>query len=224
MHTPTMQAPSSYDFAIGHFKHSPNLGSSFCAQCQKMDAPSGTPVSITNSKEQEKYLDLAFRTQAQVDFLRAYCMIGDRRLIANAIEEGIDVNSKTKDGRTAMHLCARIGNVHVLKFLIVKCGGNANARDSGGFTPAHYACRYGRLNVVKMLIEKELANFQNRSYLTREIPYDCAKYNGHKDIVDYLWELSKRQVRHMQGVYSPKKKRSNQDESDSDNEGYQVVA
>eukprot|EP00944_MAST-04C_sp_MAST-4C-sp1_P008665 g8665.t1 len=96
-----------------------------------MDAPSGTPVSITNSKEQEKYLDLAFRTQAQVDFLRAYCMIGDRRLIANAIEEGIDVNSKTKDGRTAMHLCARIGNAHVLKFLIVKCGGNANARDSG---------------------------------------------------------------------------------------------
>ena len=69
------------------------------------------------------------RTQAQVDFLRAYCMIGDRRLIANAIEEGIDVNSKTKDGRTTMHLCARIGNVHVLKFLIIKCGGNANARN-----------------------------------------------------------------------------------------------
>ena len=38
---------------------------------------------------------------------------------------------------------------------------------AGGFTPAHYACRYGRLNVVKMLIETELANFQNRSYLTR---------------------------------------------------------
>lgn len=56
-------------------------------------------------------------------------MIGDRRLVTNAIEEGIDPNSKTKDGRTAMHLCARIGNSHVLKFLITKCGANANARD-----------------------------------------------------------------------------------------------
>ena len=107
-----------------------------------------------------------------------------------------------------MHLCARIGNAHVLKIPNCKRGGNANARDSGGFTPAHYACRYGRLNVVKMLIEKELANFQNRSYLTKEIPYDLAKNTMViKHIVTHLWELSKRQVRHMQGVYSLKKEK-----------------
>ena len=191
-----------------------------------MDLPTGTPVSITDSKQQEKYLDLAFKTNQPVDFLRAYCMIGDRRLVTNAIEEGIDPNSKTKDGRTAMHLCARIGNSHVLKFLNTKCGANANARDSAGFTPAHYACRAGHLNVVKMLIEIKLANFQIRSYLTHEIPYDCAKYYGHQNIVNYLWELSFKQVRHLQGKYSPKKKKNNQDSDDfgDDNAEYQAVA
>ena len=98
----------SLDFAIYHFERLAKPMAILSKQVEKMDAPSGTPVSITNSKQQEKYLDLAFKTQAQVDLLGAYCMIGDRRLIANSIEEGIDVNSKTKDGRTAMHLCARI--------------------------------------------------------------------------------------------------------------------
>ena len=188
-----------------------------------MDAPTGSPVSITDSKQQEKYLALAYKTNKPVDFLRAYCVIGDRRLVANAIEEGIDPNSKTKDGRTAMHLCAKIGNAHVLKFLITKCGANANSKDSAGFTCAHYACRAGHLNVVKMLLALKV-NFQVRSSLTQEIPYDCAKYYGHHHIVNYLWELSARQAQFSQRAYSQKKKRSNQDDSDSDDNSYQATA
>ncbi len=42
-----------------------------------------------------------------------------------------DINGGDYDGRTALHLCATSGHVHVLRFLIEK-GANVNVTDSWG--------------------------------------------------------------------------------------------
>ena len=53
--------------------------------------------------------------------------------------EKTDVNAKLKDGTSALHMAARVGNIHVLRWLIEEAGAFINIKNSAGYTPAHFA-------------------------------------------------------------------------------------
>jgi ankyrin repeat protein len=54
--------------------------------------------------------------------------------------EDVNVNAKTKEGWTALHKAAKVGNLDVLKLLVEDFGADPNIKDnSKGFTPLHLA-------------------------------------------------------------------------------------
>ena len=101
------------------------------------------PKSYCDANTQGKYFQKALETNDPTDFLIAYVFIGDRRLLHQAIfVEKTDVNAKLKDGTSALHMAARVGNIHVLRWLIEEAGAFINIKNSAGYTPAHFASKY----------------------------------------------------------------------------------
>lgn len=65
----------------------------------------------------------------------------------------IDFNAADYDGRTALHLAAAEGQIHVIKYLLEQ-GVNTDVKDRWGNTPLHEASKYEKepyLTIVKIL-------------------------------------------------------------------------
>lgn len=62
-----------------------------------------------------------------------------------------DINTRTEEGRTALHLAASNGHVSTLQFLLQK-GANFNLVDNNRYTALRLAAENGHLNAVKLLL------------------------------------------------------------------------
>jgi len=78
---------------------------------------------------------------------------GDRTELLNLLENGADVNGKTKSGVTALMLAAGSGRVEIVQDLLAK-GADINAKTSGNYTPLMCAALNGQTKTVKILLEK----------------------------------------------------------------------
>lgn len=70
--------------------------------------------------------------------------------VKRLIEEGIDVNERTKGGLTPLHNAA-LGGHTALAELHINNGAEVNATNIHGFTPLRYAVRAGNKMVADML-------------------------------------------------------------------------
>ena len=68
------------------------------------------------------------------------------------IDSGADVNIRTEDKTTALHLAILRGDADIVKTLI-DAGADVNAQNIGKMTPLHQAAIDGRYEIVKLLIE-----------------------------------------------------------------------
>ena len=67
------------------------------------------------------------------------------------ISEGADVNSKNKNGSTALHKAAYSGNLEIVK-LLVQANANVNSQNKLKISPMAIAAIHGRTDIVKYLI------------------------------------------------------------------------
>ena len=67
------------------------------------------------------------------------------------IRNGADVNAKSDDGYTPLHMAAGSGFVDVVHVLLAK-GATVDAADNAGSTPLKDAAFMGRADVVKALL------------------------------------------------------------------------
>ena len=67
-------------------------------------------------------------------------------------EQGAEVNVKTDNGRTPMHLAAEGGHLDVMQWLNAE-GLEINVKDNGGNTPLTLAIESGRTQVIEWLRE-----------------------------------------------------------------------
>ena len=76
-----------------------------------------------------------------------------KRVTANYLKEvEIDVYERTQNGKSLLHLAARIPHPFLLQCLIDKFE-NVNLVDQGFMTPLHEACKAGCLENAKLLLE-----------------------------------------------------------------------
>lgn len=104
-----------------------------------------------------------------------------------------NIDSKNKDGQTAVHLACLYAESRILEKLIER-GSNINNRDAQGNTALHYACRkQAGVDMVRLLV-KAGANLQARNKDTGWVPLHEAAANGNLDTVK---ELLSNRVPHM---------------------------
>ncbi|BAT88718.1 hypothetical protein VIGAN_05230100 [Vigna angularis var. angularis] len=115
--------------------------------------------------------------EALLDAVRYNDMDDVKSLEAN----GVPLDSKDDQGRTALHMAAANGHVDIVEYLIIK-GVDLNAPNEEKNTPLHWACLNGHVEVVKKLI---LAG-ANVSVLNRHerTPMDEAVSRGKLEVMD----------------------------------------
>mmetsp|Transcript_58344 Transcript_58344/g.103141 ORF Transcript_58344/g.103141 Transcript_58344/m.103141 type:complete len:418 (-) Transcript_58344:74-1327(-) len=72
------------------------------------------------------------------------------------VQNGCDVNAKDDDGRTALHLAAGYGYLHLVEYLVRQAGADTNIKDPRGATALSYAQLGGHEHVVALLAGEEV--------------------------------------------------------------------
>lgn len=91
------------------------------------------------------------------------------------IENGAEVDARSKDRQTPLHLAAKYGNENTLKILIDNKA-DVNSKDSNEFTALHYAVQNGREDIVEALIDSHAdVNVKNKR---KQTPLDLAARTG----------------------------------------------
>lgn len=89
-----------------------------------------------------------------IELFRKAIELRDIAVIKQLIENGSNVNIKTKDGYTGLDYALAFNNIDIIK-LLLENGANPNGKVQGpdGFTPLHNAVVMGRVEGIKHLIE-----------------------------------------------------------------------
>ncbi len=100
------------------------------------------------------------------------------KVIRLLIEKGIDINSKTVLGESALHYaCMNEDGVDIAKYLIEN-GANVNAKTVLDATPLHFACEIGAgRQIISLLIEKG-AEINSKAFMGRTALHIAASVNN----------------------------------------------
>lgn len=119
------------------------------------------------------------------------------------LTRGVDVCFREKDGSTALHCAAKIGNRKATK-LLLQHNANPNAPDLDGMTPLHIACKNGFAADVRQLADvmtdlNSLAIHNDRGVTALYL----AERNGFRDIAKYLRERKAESISQASIVAKP---------------------
>jgi cytohesin len=155
-----------------------------------LDMIVGTPALHTeNHREIAEFLiSNGVDIRNRKGFLHRVLVIGWHDLAKHAIDQGIDVNAKDRDGNTPLHLANNVkDNIEFTELLIAK-GADVNAKSKSGMTPLHQAVRTrnGRKDVVELLIANGAeVDVKDKSGLT-PLYWAVAHKRTDSDVIEYL--------------------------------------
>lgn len=110
------------------------------------------------------------------------------KVVSEVLKAGYkhNIDAKTQDGQTAVHLSCQHPDEQILK-LLIEAGANVNCRDSRGDTPLHYACRNQNAEMTRILLEQHV-NVQARNNTTGWVPMHDAARHGNIGAIKLLIE------------------------------------
>jgi ankyrin repeat protein len=112
-----------------------------------------TPLYVAYEHNKKELLELLMKVGAS-DFLlpqlHLFCFLGKCDKVSRLLAVGTEVNSKDKNGRTALHVCCQEGFLDIAEKCL-QMGANANAKDNRGMTPLHHATAEGHTEIVNLL-------------------------------------------------------------------------
>ena len=88
--------------------------------------------------------------------LHIACGEGHRKTVETILDYsiGIDVDDRTEEGQTALHLACKAANFGTIR-LLIRSNADINALDKLGNTPAHYLAKTECRDVVQWLTERK---------------------------------------------------------------------
>jgi serine/threonine protein kinase len=113
-----------------------------------------------------------------------------RDVLATSTDGGppVDINARSVDGRTALHVATSIGQRDCVE-LLLDAGASVDARTDAGLTALHVACQRGHSEVASLLLVKNSAQCCVVDAAGNS-PLHIAAANGHKELVLLLLEHS----------------------------------
>lgn len=109
--------------------------------------------------------------ESETPLLILAAMNGDEKQVKEMISAGVDVNTKGKDGETALMRAAMKGRVEIVKYLIQKSA-DVNATDIEGISALDLAEKNGHGRIVKIL-ENAGAQKANKNNAKENDPNAC---------------------------------------------------
>merc|ERR1711907_95293 len=100
------------------------------------------------------------------------------------MSQDVDLNAKSKDGKTPLHLAVHSGATEAAA-LLVHMGANPNVTDKEKRTPLHIACLNNHREIARCLVEEGGAD-SDRKDQGMKVPMHLACINGHSKMVDLL--------------------------------------
>ena len=94
-----------------------------------------------------------------------------------------DVSSRDKEGNTALHLAAAMGNLELV-VLLLEAGSAVDSENNFGWTALHFAAEGVNGEVVERLLEAG-ANVNTRDH-DDSTPLNKAAFSGNRDVVEKL--------------------------------------
>ncbi len=137
------------------------------------------------------FREVRSRQLAKNDQLIAAVDAGDAQAVEQLLQQGANVNARTRGGLTALSL-AVIRGYDSIALTLIERGASLDARDksgdrqqmSPGYSPVHYAAIYGRTRVLERMLQAgvspDLRDKNGRTLLM------LAAENGHADTVRLL--------------------------------------
>lgn len=109
---------------------------------------------------------------------------GDRAALEEALANGVNVDSRARDGATPL-IAAALSDQATIAELLLSNGADAMARNSGGFTALHAAAFSGSLPIAKLLLQKGaiLEDAENKAGVT---PLIVAGEENHLAVAQFL--------------------------------------
>uniref|UniRef100_A0A0D6R2R2 ACB domain-containing protein n=1 Tax=Araucaria cunninghamii TaxID=56994 RepID=A0A0D6R2R2_ARACU len=90
--------------------------------------------------------------ETKLEIIHSYASEGDVTGLLQLLEQGITIDLRDSQGRTALHWAADRGQLKIAETLVSK-GADINAKDMEGQTPLHYAFVCEREDIAKYLID-----------------------------------------------------------------------
>ena len=92
--------------------------------------------------------------------------VGNLQAVKQHLAKGLDINSKNKDGVTALQIATLLGQYEIAELLVQK-GADVNTKANDGTTALHSAAFLGRYKEAKLLLENRIdANIRNNDGAT----------------------------------------------------------
>ena len=85
------------------------------------------------------------------DLFRA-CENNEIIKVSNLLHSGIDINSTTDSGNTALYISTKFKNKSLVEYLIEN-GADINQQNNKGMTSLHIAALYGYVDIVMLLVK-----------------------------------------------------------------------
>ncbi|MFC2139986.1 ankyrin repeat domain-containing protein, partial [Bacteroidota bacterium] len=122
---------------------------------------------------------------------------GNYEIVEILINNGADINAKTRFNTSAIHFAAFYNKVEIIKLLVEK-GADFNLRNSQGIVPIFYAAMRGAIESVKCLIEHG-ADYKVKDDNKQNLLH-AASANGNTELMKYL--INKNLDLHSADIYN----------------------
>ncbi|GFO17799.1 ankyrin repeat-containing protein [Plakobranchus ocellatus] len=124
-------------------------------------------------------------SKVERDIFLDACANGDCNKVSEFILENFNVNAKTSEGWTGLHLASHKGHVDIVTILL-NYKASINMQDKKGFTALMYACQEGHENIVKVLLKHKARDDIIAQDLFDSTAYTCAASNYHWGVCKLL--------------------------------------
>jgi ankyrin repeat protein len=131
------------------------------------------------------------RTKVNFYALEIAASEGHEEAVTLLLDRGADVNLGNSDGETALINAVSQGHTDIRQLLLER-GANINATNYSGCTAFHNACFRGNLDCVAALMRAGCdtsLRFDTKNGESRETCHDCAKDEGHTDVLRRIDEV-----------------------------------